>query len=744
MVKGKQMKAPSGRWWPPVVVSLILLGGVALWTRDSPVFVDSSYWNMAVSLVRDGDLFLLDGEPKMTLTEFHLTTQGHLANPHFAGSALIAYPFLALGQALMPVFHPEIKFEWNASGGYGPTDHYRLSWYNASVLTCGLFLLLLMYSLCRKFTAPLLSAIAVIAVLFSTQLWRMLWFTQGGSEIVAVLLVTILIGTVTALHSARSLPPLWGLPIGLLLGLATLVRLQSVIWAAFPVLVMLVWWRKGRLVRKEVLVACAGGSVGFLLAVLPQFLIYRTWFGTFFPDPYGASTAREHFAEIIQLIPDQPGFLTISAVPLLGLAGLFFFPRRLRSLTAGFWVVIAGTLLMAVFRRGHIESELYLSSRYCLSLAPIFALGLAALLNRLPRRFRLLFIVLIGVLTYVEFVKMFLPMIIVPGFEFPPELENGLKRVTLSAGFLSSACSAFKAAPLIGPALFYMLGGGPKFTPSWWLLGGLSPFFLVGAWLYIRWRRAAAAGKERWVWVVATAVLLVAVIFNLSLVSRAAKRSEGIVNRKEREGFFNSRWRTLEFDWANTVDDLQLRSMLYLKNGQYGEAVRLGLVAAAIKPIREGGVPDWLERLRKHPEIGLSLWQELYNHHAVAGAVKGVTGLNDAGFARDGNIVSITPLLLETDRAGEVTITLDRSENLFSDVVVVFSSEKSLENIRAEVSADGTNWQKPCSVERWPELLWIWDFYQRPWRYLRLSGFESPEEISVREIFAIFSPRHSR
>ena len=141
--------------------------------------------------------------------------------------------------------------------------------------------------------------------------------------------------------------------------------------------------------------------------------------------------------------------------------------------------------------------------------------------------------------------------------------------------------------------------------------------------------------------------------------------------------------------------------------------------------------------------IGLSLWQRLCDNYAVPGAVTNVAGLDRSGSARDGDLESIAQLLSRAIDPSLITVSLNRSEKPFSDVVVVFSGKNFLEHIQVEVSSDGVQWQKPYSVERWSELLWIWDFHQRPWRYLRLSGFKSPEEASIREVFAIFSPRHS-
>jgi hypothetical protein len=89
-----------------------------------------------------------------------------------------------------------------------------------------------------------------------------------------------------------------------------------------------------------------------------------------------------------------------------------------------------------------------------------------------------------------------------------------------------------------------------------------------------------------------------------------------------------------------------------------------------------------------------------------------------------------------------VTITLDRSTGPLSDLVVVWEEEGNLDRLRVAVSSDGEDWEAPRAVEKWRDTLWIWDLYQRPVRYVRVEGFSDPAEASIREIIALFSPRH--
>ncbi len=740
MVKKEQVKALSGRWWSPFVVSLILLGGMALWVRDVPVFVDSFYWNMAVSLVRDGDLFLLDGEPKMALTEFHLTTKGHLAVPHFAGGALIAYPFLSLGKALRPLLHPEDASNWNASVSYGPPGRYWLMLYNGSVFFCGVLSLILIYRICRRLATPGLAVIAVIATVFSTETWLHLWFTQGGSELVAVLFIAFLIWFVLHLDDSQSFPPLWGLLIGLLIGFSTFIRLQSIIWSVLPIIYGWRWLRAGRLNRRQVFLAVFMGSAGFILSVVPQLLIYKCWFDKFFLHPYGDFLVSESPANVIRLLPQQSGFVTLSLVPFIGLLGLFFFPHRYRSLVISFIVITVFNLIVIIIRQSAIETHFYLGSRYCIILGPVFTLGLACLFNRLKRFSRLSVLILVGVLTYMTF--MALAQREIPP-DFPIELRNRMALLPGSESLPAMIRNGMAALPLAGQVLCLVFQG-PKSLRPWLLVAVFFPFAVAGG-VMLGWsRRPVRRGKVQFVWSLISVFLLLVVTFNLVIVVRAIDRSADVVARWEEEGRFDNCWRTLSYDWANCVDGLQDRTQGCLKAGQMEEAVRTVLAAAVVKPINEGMI-DFLEavRIKLAPEKGAYyLWQELYNEYSIPGVVFPVPELDER--AVDGDVGTIGYYRSGESRPPEVIIELDRTKGPLSDVLVVFSKEFPLENIKIEVSSDGIEWGKPFRCEYWNDLLWIWDFHQRPWRYLRLGGFESSEEASIREVFAIFSPRHSR
>ena len=653
--------SPHGR-----LVRRVALGGAALllatalWTREKAVFVDSSYFLMAASLCRDGDLFLYDQEAKIPQTERHLTVAGHLAVPHTLGSALLACPFLAAGRAAALLARIPAEGDWSASPASGPVDRFRLFWYNASAVLCGFAALLVLYRLCRRIgagRAP--SLIALAAVFFSTEWWWLLFFKQGGSELIALLLVGLLLHAVLSLHSAPSFPRFWGLLLGLLLGMAALVRIQSAFWGVFLAASAIGWWRSGRLRGFSLLAAGIQGAAGFALAVLPQFLVFRAWFGSWNPDLYGAAVAREYLPQVVRLVFRQPSLLTLGAVPLTGMAGVFLFPRRWRPLITPFCLVIAMTFGLSLLRRGHIESQLYLSGRYNLNLAPAFALGLATLVHR-RRRFSGAVAAAVALfLAYVAFVKLslwYLPW----WYRAAPLLPSAAREIASPENLIEAIRAALRVLPRSG-ALLAPLLGVPR-SEYWWSLLILSPLAAAAALAAALLRRLSRPAFFR----LASLALAALAAVNLAAVAAALRRTSAAVERWEREGRYAGCWRTLPFDWSNCVDDLQMRARLYLKNGQDEAALRMGLAAAAVKPIPEGEVPDLLLQLRDHPVLGPRLWDELRSRYGVPGAVQGT---------RAGS-------------GGGIEILLDRAGGPFSDLIVVFPAALA-ETPVVEVSSDG-------------------------------------------------------
>jgi hypothetical protein len=569
-------------------------------------------------------------------------------------------------------------------------------------------------------------------------MWLMLLFTQGGSELVALLFIALLIRLTLFLDDRPALSPCAALLLGLLAGWIVFIRLQAAVWIALPAVYGLKWRREGKLSRRGLFFSLLLASGGFALALLPQALIFKEWYGRYYLDPYGGGLAKESLVNLLRLLPDHPEFFTLSLVPFLGVFGLVISARALRPLALASAVIIPATLVMLFTRRSGLEYHAYLGSRYCLILAPAFMIGLAALFGRLrSRRSRVPVMAAAGLLAYAGFIGLMRhssPSLARPDLA---AAVSALPAVDTPSGLLRAAATA---APLV-PRLLFEILRGPRSPSSWMVAAGCAPFLLLGLALW-----AGRPSCPRRLLAAALAALL-ATLASLSLVGRGVRLSRQITAQWEREGVYRDRWRTLRYDWSNAVDDLQLRSLSYLEAGMSAEAERLLALSMAIKPIREGAVVDLggrlFEEYRRRGAIRHP-WQAICAAYGVPGAVRAAGGVNyrGEGGITDGNLLSCALAEGFVSSEQELEIALSDRGGPFSDVLVCFERPDPVGRLEVYVSSDNEHWEKPYRADPRGDTLWIWDFYQRPWRYILLRGFRRPEEASLREVFAIMSPRH--
>jgi hypothetical protein len=177
----------------------------------------------------------------------------------------------------------------------------------------------------------------------------------------------------------------WAL-VGLAGGLCALVREQDGLFLALPGL-----WLAGEAARtgawrRAVLRAAALGAAAFL-AMVPQLLAYRALTGRFGPSRLvtrKVSYWSPHFLEV--LFDPAHGLYAWAPLLLLATAGLLLALRRRRDAVTA---LLALGLLLQVWINGALESWTQagaFGSRRFVAATPVFAWGLAALLQAAPTR----------------------------------------------------------------------------------------------------------------------------------------------------------------------------------------------------------------------------------------------------------------------------------------------------------------------------------------------------------------------
>jgi hypothetical protein len=169
------------------------------------------------------------------------------------------------------------------------------------------------------------------------------------------------------------------LAVGLLLGLAALMRWQAAVWALLVVVLALGEWRAGR-ARAGWL---AGGAALSGLLLVPQLLAWRALYGRFFTVPQGPGYmdwSAPHLVDV--LFSADHGLFAWSPVAWLGLAGLLIGLRRDPRFHAGALLVCAAAAWVngSVTDWDWAAGDAFGARRFDLAV-PLLAWGLALLLR---------------------------------------------------------------------------------------------------------------------------------------------------------------------------------------------------------------------------------------------------------------------------------------------------------------------------------------------------------------------------
>jgi hypothetical protein len=194
--------------------------------------------------------------------------------------------------------------------------------------------------------------------------------------------------------TARKRTPLGWVALGVAAGLAALVRTQNVL-LVFPGLELL--WQLGGTLRqrargatRQALAKGALFAASFVVGFAPQMLVWKAVFGTYVVlNPIqismglGFTPWSPHFFHV--LFSSNRGLFVWHPLLLLATVGVWFLGQRERRLA----FFLAFSFLLQVYLVGSYDawdSSPAFGARYSVNTAPMFALGLASLLNWLRRR----------------------------------------------------------------------------------------------------------------------------------------------------------------------------------------------------------------------------------------------------------------------------------------------------------------------------------------------------------------------
>ena len=185
--------------------------------------------------------------------------------------------------------------------------------------------------------------------------------------------------------------------LGLLLGLATLVRTQEIAMGAAVAVEVGVRVVTGRardgtswreLARRWVL----GGALALAVAIvvwIPQMIEWRIVFGSFTHLPQGSRYTRPGAPMVMELLfSSRHGWFSTTPIAYAGVIGLFLLPRRSRLVAAGLLTIV----LLQVYLNSTILDwwgENAFGQRRLCSVSLPLVVGLAALIAQVGRRVRI-------------------------------------------------------------------------------------------------------------------------------------------------------------------------------------------------------------------------------------------------------------------------------------------------------------------------------------------------------------------
>lgn len=331
--------------------------GYYVWFR-SPAFdrdlqFENEYRALAIGPVAGDTLVNPDG-PR--------TPTGHLQNAFSLGPALLWSPFLLAAHVV-------------ALLGAAPTDGFSQPYHSAVFIAnafYGLAGTLLVYGALRKRFGPAVGALAAAAAWAASPLLYYTFAQEAMSHAPSYFSIALFLFAWLRLRDRPGYAP-W-LAIGAALGLATLVRWQNVTFALVPTIDLL-----ARDIQRDFprLVACGLATVAVFL---PQMIGWKILYGSFLTIPQGGGFMDwTHPRVLAVLFSADYGLVTWTPLTLLGVAGLFLWPRDDRLP----YIALAAAFLVQFYVQAAAGNVGWaFGMRRMDNLVPLFAVGYALFMAR--------------------------------------------------------------------------------------------------------------------------------------------------------------------------------------------------------------------------------------------------------------------------------------------------------------------------------------------------------------------------
>lgn len=342
------------------------------------------YYAPLRSILIDGDLQygneFMDFNPfgHAVPDPYRLTETGHVPNPYSVGPALLWAPFFLFAHGLTMV----LAAFGVALAPDGYSALYQLAIGFGSV-AYGMAGLALIYTMLLRFFQRNEALVATGLIALATNVFYYLAVQPVMSHAMSLFAVTLFVFVWLTTMGRRSL---WELVLlGLVAGLMVLVRPQNALFLSLLALEWLGFYKteSGYLAHwRRYIVDALIFSLIFIVALLPQAIVWKVVYGQFMVDAYdGAGFDFTNPYILESLFSARHGLISWTPVILLALIGLLLFVRD--NIKLGVALLIAFTLQVYVnssWADYWWFGESF-GSRAYINCSFIFAVGLAQLLS---------------------------------------------------------------------------------------------------------------------------------------------------------------------------------------------------------------------------------------------------------------------------------------------------------------------------------------------------------------------------
>ncbi|MCX6779002.1 MAG: hypothetical protein NTU97_02115 [Candidatus Magasanikbacteria bacterium] len=310
------------------------------------------------------------------LADIKLTPINKLGNVFAVGLSIVWLPFFLIARIL----DYWIKTVPGELPGLG--INYQISLAVGSILyTLGGSLLL--FQTLKKFFSARSAWISVLAIVFISPLPQYLIYEPHMSHGVSLAAVSLMFWLSVKIYQSRETLKYKDLVwLGLSMGLVILLRWQNLIFWLIPLIFLYQQYKKNLVQLSLVALPFILG----LLCFIPQLIVWKVLYGSFFTIPQGSGFLHFFNPQIWNfLFSGFHGLFFWHPLLLLGLIGLILSYKRYHTIFGTLLIVLLGQIYINSIVNDWWAGQSFGSRRMIESL-PIFAFGLAYLLDYLSNK----------------------------------------------------------------------------------------------------------------------------------------------------------------------------------------------------------------------------------------------------------------------------------------------------------------------------------------------------------------------